>query len=61
MRYGFTAGVLLAGCSGPSDSGDPVRETRTDTIDRARETGPLLADARQAREQQIARPSASRV
>lgn len=56
MRYGFTAGlllVLLAGCSEPQDSGDHVWKTQTDTIDRARETGQLLDDAREAREQQI--------
>ena len=56
MRYGFMAGLLLAwlaGCTDPSDSGEHVWKTQTDTIDQARETEQLLEDAHNSREEQI--------
>ena len=56
MRYGFTAVLLLAwltGCTDPSDSGEHVWKTRTDTMDRARGTEQLLDEAHDKRGQQI--------
>ena len=56
MRYGFTAGLLLAclvACTDPSDSGEHIWKTQTDTLDRAQQTEQLLDDARDSREQQI--------
>ena len=56
MRSGLAGCMLLAilaGCTDPSDSGDHVWKTQTDTIDRARETEKLLDDARNIREQEI--------
>jgi hypothetical protein len=50
------AGLLLAwlaGCTDPSDSGEHVWKTQTDTIDQARETEQLLEDAHNSREEQI--------
>ena len=56
MRYGFTAVLFMAwltGCTDPSDSGEHVWKSQTDTMDRARGTEQLLDEARVSREQQI--------
>ena len=56
MRYGFTASLLLAcltACTDPSDSGEHVWKSQTDTLDTARQTEQLLEDARDRHEQQI--------
>jgi hypothetical protein len=43
----------LTGCTDPSDSGEHVWKSQTDTMDRARGTEQLLDEARVSREQQI--------
>ena len=56
MRQALTAGLLLAslaGCHAPTQDGEHVWKTQTDTIDRARATQQQLDAARAIRDRQI--------